>query len=174
MSENPKREGAPRLLTVPEIVEKHGISRQTIHAYRQRGTFPQPAPEQGGSTRLRFREDEVDAFIAANPKRPGRRPRTDRESAPQGGPMPAQSAQEIEVLKPPIGSYVVQVFRIDGYDPDVGETPETATMARLAAVDANGEATGWEPNCVGLYDTTARVIDHPRDALTPPAVGEQS
>jgi len=82
--ENPKREGSPRLLTVPEIVEKHGISRQTIHAYRQRGVFPQPAPEQGGSTRLRFREDEVDAFVAANPKRPGGRPRTDPETPTEG------------------------------------------------------------------------------------------
>lgn len=89
MPENPKREGSPRLLTVPEIVEKHGISRQTIHAYRQRGVFPQPAPEQGGSTRLRFREDEVDAFIAANPKRPGGRPRTDPETATEGEPVSA-------------------------------------------------------------------------------------
>lgn len=82
--ETPNTQGSPRLLTVPEITERYGISRQAIHTYRQRGVFPQPAPEQG-STRLRFREDEVDAFFVANPKRPGRR--TDRETAAEGEPM---------------------------------------------------------------------------------------
>jgi hypothetical protein len=38
---------------------------------------------------LRFREDEVDAFIAANPKRPGRRPRTDLEPTIKGEPVTA-------------------------------------------------------------------------------------
>jgi predicted DNA-binding transcriptional regulator AlpA len=79
--ETPNTQGSPRLLTVPEITERYGISRQAIHAYRQRGVFPQPAPEQG-STRLRFREDEVDAFFVANPKRPGRR--TDRPPTDEG------------------------------------------------------------------------------------------
>lgn len=82
--ETPNTQGSPRLLTVPEITERYGISRQAIHTYRQNGAFPQPAPERG-STRLRFREDEVDAFFVANPKRPGRR--TDREAAPEGEPM---------------------------------------------------------------------------------------
>lgn len=31
-------------------------------------------------------------------------------------------------IKPPVGSYVAMVFRVTGYDPDCGETPETATM----------------------------------------------
>lgn len=85
--ETPKPQGNARLLTVPEITERHGISRQAIHAYRTAGVFPQPAQGQG-STRLRFREDEVDAFFAANPKRPGRR--TDRQPVTRGGPMPAR------------------------------------------------------------------------------------
>ncbi|MGW3491964.1 helix-turn-helix transcriptional regulator [Streptomyces sp. NPDC001054] len=55
-----------------EIAEEHGVSRQTIHAYRRRGTFPQPVSGEG-STRLRFRAEEVDAFFAANPKQPGKR-----------------------------------------------------------------------------------------------------
>lgn len=57
------------------------------------------------------------------------------------------------------------VFRVTGYDPDVGETQETATMARLESVDRNGESTGWEAKRVGLYDTSDKVIDHPRDVL---------
>jgi hypothetical protein len=66
-------------------------------------------------------------------------------------------------LKPPVGSYVAMVFRVTGYDPDCGETPETATMARLEQVDLDGETTGWETSCVGLYDTTDRVLSKPGD-----------
>ena len=66
-------------------------------------------------------------------------------------------------LKPPVDSYVAMVFRVTGYDPDSGETPETATMARLEHVDLDGETTGWETNCVGLYDTTDRVLNEPGD-----------
>lgn len=66
-------------------------------------------------------------------------------------------------IKPPVGSYVAMVFRVTGYDPDCGETPETATMARLEQVDLNGETTGWETNCVGLYGTVDRVLNGPSD-----------
>lgn len=66
-------------------------------------------------------------------------------------------------IKPPVGSYVAMVFRVTGYDPDCGETPETATMARLEQVDLDGETTGWETKQVGLYDTTDRVLSEPGD-----------
>lgn len=74
-------------------------------------------------------------------------------------------APEIEAMKPPVGSYVARVFRVDGYDPDCGQSPETASMARLSAVYVDGETTGWQTNCVGLYNTTDKVIEHPRDVL---------
>ncbi len=57
-------------MTTMEIAAEHGVSRQTIHTYRRTGVFPQPV-EGDGSTRPRFREDEVAAFFAANPKQPG-------------------------------------------------------------------------------------------------------
>jgi hypothetical protein len=66
-------------------------------------------------------------------------------------------------IKPPVGSYVAMVFRVTGYDPDCGETTETATMARLEQVDLEGETTGWEAKQVGLYDTTDRVLSKPGD-----------
>jgi len=66
-------------------------------------------------------------------------------------------------IKPPVGSYVAMVFRVTGYDPDCGETAETATMARLEQVDLDGETTGWETKQVGLYDTTDRVLSAPGD-----------
>jgi predicted DNA-binding transcriptional regulator AlpA len=106
--ETPNPKGSPRLLTVPEITERHGVSRQAIHNYRQRGVFPQPAPEQG-STRLRFREDEVDAFFVANPKRPGRR--TDRETANEGAHVdaeqPLRAVVTVTVETRPDGDYYV-------------------------------------------------------------------
>ncbi|MEU3282893.1 hypothetical protein [Streptomyces antibioticus] len=66
-----------------------------------------------------------------------------------------------EPIKPPIGSYVAMVFRVTGYDPDCGETPETATMARLEQVDLDGETTGWEAKQIGLYGTVDRVLSEP-------------
>jgi len=77
---NPESEGSPRLMTVKEIAEEHDVSRVSIHTYRRRGVFPQPV-EGEGTTRLRFRSDEVAAFFAANPKQPGKR--TDRTPKPQ-------------------------------------------------------------------------------------------
>lgn len=57
-------------MTTMEIAAEHGVSRQSIHTYRRTGAFPQPV-EGEGSTRPRFRADEVAAFFAANPKQPG-------------------------------------------------------------------------------------------------------
>lgn len=59
-------------MTVKEIADEHEVSRQTVHNYRRAGVFPKPV-EGEGSTRLRFRSDEVDAFFEANPKQPGKR-----------------------------------------------------------------------------------------------------
>lgn len=70
-------------MTTMEIAAEHGVSRQSIHTYRRTGAFPQPV-EGEGSTRPRFRADEVAAFFAANPKQPGKK-RTDPATAEQQG-----------------------------------------------------------------------------------------
>jgi predicted DNA-binding transcriptional regulator AlpA len=77
-------------MTVTEIAEEHGVSRQSVHTYRRSGAFPRPVEEEG-STRPRFRADEVAAFFAENPKQPGKR--TDLADKQQGEPM-ADIAQE--------------------------------------------------------------------------------
>ncbi|MEU9640922.1 DUF6221 family protein [Streptomyces sp. NPDC048188] len=59
-------------MTVSEIALEHGVSRQTVHSYRTRGSFPKPI-EGEGSTRPRFRADQVAAWFTANPPRPGKR-----------------------------------------------------------------------------------------------------
>lgn len=58
----------------------------------------------------------------------------------------------------PVGTYVVMVFKITGYDPDC----DGSLMARLEAVDKNGEGTGWAPTHLGLYPDTDLVVEHPR------------
>jgi len=71
-------------MTVSEIALEHGVSRQSVHSYRTRGSFPKPV-EGEGSTRPRFRADEVAAWFAANPPRPGKR--TDLTSQDEGESM---------------------------------------------------------------------------------------
>ncbi|MET7457686.1 helix-turn-helix domain-containing protein, partial [Streptomyces sp. NPDC005574] len=71
-------------MTVSEIALEHGVSRQSVHSYRTRGSFPQPV-EGEGSTRPRFRADEVAAWFAENPPRPGKR--TDLSTRTEGAPM---------------------------------------------------------------------------------------
>lgn len=73
-------------MTTMEIAAEHGVSRQSIHTYRRSGVFPQPV-EGEGSTRPRFRADEVAAFFEANPKQPGKK-RTDPADQ-QGEPVVA-------------------------------------------------------------------------------------
>lgn len=64
----------------------------------------------------------------------------------------------------PVGTYVVKVFRVAGYDPDC----DGSLMARLEAVDKDGRATGWQPDSIGLYPDTSLVVDDPNElwALT--------
>lgn len=100
MPKNPESEGGPRLMTTAEIAEEHEVSRQTIHTYRRTGIFPSPVAGEG-STRPRFREDEVAAFFKANPKRPRKKRRSPSEQ--QGDPVTTTTAHErlMETLKSP-------------------------------------------------------------------------
>lgn len=57
----------------------------------------------------------------------------------------------------PVGTYVVKVFRVTGYDPDC----DGSLMARLAAVDREGIESGWEPTHLGLYPDSCLIVEHP-------------
>jgi predicted DNA-binding transcriptional regulator AlpA len=69
---SPEPEGSPRLITIGQIAEEHGVSRSSVHTYRRSATFPQPVPAEG-STRIRYRADEVAAWFEANPPKQGKR-----------------------------------------------------------------------------------------------------
>lgn len=59
----------------------------------------------------------------------------------------------------PVGTYIVKVFRVTGYDPDC----DGSLMARLAHVDRHGQDTGWEPTHLGLYPDSNLVVEHPSE-----------
>lgn len=60
------------LLSIREIMSRHGVSRQGLHVFRQRPDFPAPVPS-AGNTRPRWRAGDIDAYFQANPKRQGAR-----------------------------------------------------------------------------------------------------
>ena len=70
------------------------------------------------------------------------------------------------VERVPVGTYVVKVFRVTGYDQDC----DGSLMARLANVGADGESSGWEVTHIGLYPDSTWVVDGPDelDRLTQP------
>jgi predicted DNA-binding transcriptional regulator AlpA len=143
---SPDSEGVPRLMTISEIALEHGVSRQSVHSYRTRGTFPKPV-EGEGSTRPRFRADEVAAWFAANPPRPGKR--TDLAAQDEGAPMPATEQSQSEaaetswsqadrlahVLAYQTGLAVQQV----GLSEEQGEE-----LARAVVRTVREVAAGWE------------------------------
>ncbi len=57
----------------------------------------------------------------------------------------------------PVGTYVVAVFKITGYDPDC----DGSLMARIAQVDKDGNETGWTETHLGLYPECDLVVEHP-------------
>jgi hypothetical protein len=65
----------------------------------------------------------------------------------------------------PVGTVVAMVFRVTGYDPDC----DGSLVARLEAINAAGEPTGWEPTHLGLYPDDTWVLEGPDelDRLAP-------
>ncbi len=54
----------------------------------------------------------------------------------------------------PEGAIILMPFRITGYDQDC----DGSLMARLEAIDKDGEATGYTTNCHRLYPLTDLVV----------------
>lgn len=67
-----------RLLTIPQIAEHRGLSRQRVHRIAQTDPeFPKPVFEPG-STRPKYPGDAVDQYFDTRVLQPGRR--TDLEA----------------------------------------------------------------------------------------------
>jgi hypothetical protein len=72
-------------------------------------------------------------------------------------PVPGAAFDVIkrDPVKPELeGTIILVPFRITGYDPDC----DGSLMARLEAIDKDGEATGYTTNCHGLYPSTDLVV----------------
>ncbi|MFJ8054933.1 helix-turn-helix transcriptional regulator [Streptomyces sp. NPDC096142] len=82
---SPEHEGSPRLITIGQIAEEHGVSRSALHTYRRQTSFPKPVPAEG-STKIQYRSDEVAAWFQANPPSQGKR--TDLAPQDEGAAMP--------------------------------------------------------------------------------------
>lgn len=62
------------LLSIAEICDEYGVSRQALHARRAdpAGGFPEGVVPPG-STRAKYRRSDLDSYFAAHPVAPGRR-----------------------------------------------------------------------------------------------------
>lgn len=69
----PHDESEFELLTIPEIAAQRGVSRQHVHRTAQTDPdFPDPVVTSG-STRAKYRSDEIDHYFDNRVLRPGRR-----------------------------------------------------------------------------------------------------
>lgn len=65
---------------------------------------------------------------------------------------------KVDPVEPePVGTYIVMVFKLTGYDKDC----DGSLMGRFEQVDRHGNRTGWEPTHLGLYPDSDLVVDHP-------------
>lgn len=142
MPKNPEREGSPRLLTIDQIAEKHGVSRSTVHTYRRGGTFPRSVPVEG-TTRVLFDADEVAAWFKANPKQQGRR--TDLPAKRQQGDTAVTAGQkEAQALSADARAILGIVWKWiadanDGLGSDVGDLMHELESAGYGPVEEAGE-----------------------------------
>jgi hypothetical protein len=73
---------------------------------------------------------------------------------------PIENSGREKIVEPVrVGTFVVRVFQVAGYDSDC----DGSLMARLESVNKNGQTTGWEPRRIGLDPTTTLVVEHPLD-----------
>jgi len=153
-------------MTTTEIAEEHGVSRQTIHTYRRTGIFPSPV-EGEGSTRPRFREDEVAAFFKANPKQPRKKRRFPPEQ--QGEPVTTTTARDqlVETLKSPglVGLRAEEAEElVDAYRTSV--LREVAD--EIEGIDAHPNATGRHSD---IYKALAHRFRRQADEVSPEPEG---
>ncbi|MFH9413971.1 helix-turn-helix transcriptional regulator [Streptomyces rochei] len=123
-------------MTTTEIAAEHGVTRQTVHAHRKKGVFPKPV-EGEGSTRPRFRADEVAAFFAANPPTPGKR--TDLPAKQQGEPVMAEQTEAPEAMMRYDSAVIGSGQRVGV---DVGEPDVPTGRVGLRVGDASGPTSG--------------------------------
>lgn len=59
----------------------------------------------------------------------------------------------------PVGTYVVKIFKVTGYDKDC----DGSLMARLENITKEGESTGWDADSLSLYPESSWIVESPND-----------
>ena len=78
-----ERKEVPQLMTIPQIAEHRGLSRQRVHTIAKSDpAFPRPVLEPG-TTRVKYPTEKVDEYFDTRVLQPGRR--TDLERKPEKG-----------------------------------------------------------------------------------------
>ena len=68
--------------------------------------------------------------------------------------MPGAMVIKRDPVEPvPVGTIVLEIFRVVGYDPDC----DGSLMARMESIDLQGDETGWQVDSIGLYPSTTLV-----------------
>jgi hypothetical protein len=77
---------------------------------------------------------------------------------PMQGVRPGISVSRRDPVEPvPVGTIVAMVFRVTGYDQDC----DGSLMARFQHITRDGDATGWEPDRLGIHPDTSVMLDEP-------------
>lgn len=71
---------------------------------------------------------------------------------------PASFVKRDAVEPEPVGTYIVMVFQITGYDQDC----DGSLMMRANHVDKDGKNSGWEVSHLGLYPEVNLVVESPQ------------
>lgn len=74
---------------------------------------------------------------------------------PHPGCSSIQVVRRDPIEPEPVGTIILVPFKITGYDRDC----DGNLMARLSAIDKNGETTGWKEDSIGLYPESRLVVD---------------
>ncbi|MFC7794623.1 helix-turn-helix transcriptional regulator [Streptomyces cinereoruber] len=73
MADNERPKEEPRLMTIPEIAEHRGLSRQRVHRIAKTDpAFPNPVVVPG-TTRAKYPQDQIDEYFDTRVLKPGRR-----------------------------------------------------------------------------------------------------
>ncbi|MFF6903424.1 helix-turn-helix transcriptional regulator [Streptomyces hydrogenans] len=81
MTDEQREKEGPRLMTIPEIAEHRGLSRQRVHRIAKTDpAFPHPVVVPG-TTRMKYPQDAIDEYFDTRVLQPGRRTDIEKQRA---------------------------------------------------------------------------------------------
>ncbi|MFF6844742.1 helix-turn-helix transcriptional regulator [Streptomyces tanashiensis] len=94
MVDEKKEKEEPRLMTIPEIAEHRGLSRQRVHRIAKTDpAFPNPVVVPG-TTRMKYPQDAIDEYFETRVLQPGRRTDIEKRRTGEGASGTEASGEE--------------------------------------------------------------------------------